>query len=121
MLQTSPNSCPCLDHGPKYPSIECVRDVGVDKTKARFADVEVVRCTVCGRLWLSYHVEYEFYSRSGRWAEGLIDEATAAAITPEEAAEYLHGLDWYVYGGSWFGHGGKRGSGPMGWGPMGWD
>jgi hypothetical protein len=110
-----PDPCACLDRGPIYPNRAVTRSVGIDDTNGRFADVEVIRCTACRRLWLRYHVEYEGFSRSGRWATGIIDEAKAASITPKEAANYLDSLDWYVYGGSWFGHGGKRGSGPMRW------
>ena len=116
MTETSQaDACACLERGPISPHRE-VSSLGTDETEGRFADVELSRCTHCGRLWLSYQVEYESFSRSGRWAMGLIDAATAARMTPEQAAEYLHGLDWYIYGGSLFGHGGKRGCGPMRWG-----
>lgn len=54
---------------------------------------------------------------SGRWAEVPLSEADAATVTPETAAGLIDAAPWYVYGGSYFGHAGKRGSGPMRWGP----
>jgi hypothetical protein len=66
----------------------------------RSGDVMIVRCDVCGTLWLWYHVEYEGFTGSGRWFRGLIDEERAGAIQPEEAITYLCSLDWYLRGGS---------------------
>src|SRR5258708_29031775 len=80
------------------------RYIGTDRTNGRFADVTVNRCAACGRLWLRYQVEYEHTSRSGRWAEGIVDEAAATRITPEKAAQVLSSLPWQIYGGSLFGH-----------------
>jgi len=92
------------------------REVGRDDTEGRFADVDIEQCVVCGRHWLRYHVEHEAFSRSGRWARGLVSADLAATITPEEAAPYLHSLDWYLYGGSYFGGTSGRRRGPMNWG-----
>jgi hypothetical protein len=92
------------------------RDVGVDETDGRFADVTVLRCTQCRRLWLRYHVEYEAFTAGGRWCEAVIDEATATTITPEAAPAYLAAVPWHFFGGSYFGHAGKRGRGKIHWG-----
>jgi hypothetical protein len=86
------------------------RHVGIDETKGRYADVTLERCTRCRRLWLSYTVEYEAISNSGRWAMAPIAEADAA-LTPEAAVRYIESADSFVFGGSYFGHAGKRGSG----------
>jgi hypothetical protein len=90
--------------------------IGCDETEGRYADVTLNRCRTCGRAWLHYFVEYEAFSRSGRWARGLISEAAAEAMVPEKAVDHLNGLEWYLYGGSYFdGIGGRR-RGPMHWG-----
>jgi hypothetical protein len=34
-------------------------------------------------LWLRYLVEYDAFSRSGRWAEAPIEEGAAAMMTPQ--------------------------------------
>ena len=107
--------CRCLNVGPERFE---ERIVGVDKTAGRFADVTLRRCGECGRLWLRYFVEYEAFTASGRWAEGLISDEEAERIIPEQAAGFLDGLDWYIFGGSYFGHGPKRGSGRIPWGIM---
>jgi hypothetical protein len=108
--------CACEHGSASYRRFES-RDLGCDETDGRFAEVTLDRCRTCGRLWLRYLVEYEAFSRSGRWARGLISDDAASTITPEAAVPYLNRLDWYLYGGSYF-HGlaGVR-SGPMQWGP----
>lgn len=104
--------CNCVTRQGASRAVE-ERYVGADRTNGRFADVTVTRCAACRRLWLRYQVEYEHTSRSGRWAEGIVDEATATRITPENAAKVLSSLPWHIYGGSWFGHAGKKREGPI--------
>jgi hypothetical protein len=112
----TPTGCACEQGSASYRQFES-RDLGCDQTEGRFAEVTLTRCRTCGRLWLRYLVEYEAFSRSGRWARGLISDEAARTITPEAAVPHLDGLDWYLYGGSYFdGVAGKR-SGPMRWGP----
>lgn len=106
--------CRCLTVGPERSE---ERFIGVDKTAGRFANVTLRRCRECGRLWLRYFVEYEAFTASGRWAEGLIGEKEAERVVPEQAAGFLDGLDWYIFGGSFFGDRRKRGSGHITW----WD
>jgi hypothetical protein len=107
--------CVCEQGGARFTEFES-RDVGRDETEGRFADVTLNRCRTCGRTWLRYLVEYEAFSRSGRWARGLIGEEAAQSITPQAAVDHLNGLEWYLYGGSYFdGIVGRR-SGPMRWG-----
>ena len=108
--------CICEQGSARFAQFDA-KPVGCDETEGRFADVTLNRCRTCDRLWLSYLVEYAAFSRSGRWARGLISEETAAGMTPERAVDHLNGLEWYLYGGSYFdGIPGRR-SGPMRWGP----
>jgi hypothetical protein len=116
MNDTEPDDCSCLDLGPKRPDSVIERDVGIDETEGRFADVDLVRCTRCRRLWLRYAVEYEAFTASGRWAKAVIDEPTAAKMTPEEAPGYIASAPFRIVGGSYFGTA-KRGKGPVAWGP----
>lgn len=104
--------CNCLMSGPK--GAELVRAVGTDETNGRYADVSIRRCPACGQLWLRYFVEYEGFSSSSRWAEGMIDEDRAATMKPEEAADFLGQLLWCITGGSAWG-GPKRDTGPFRW------
>ena len=108
--------CHCLVEGPRHPAVvdECF--IGVDKSEGRYADVTLSRCTRCQRLWLRYQVEYEAFSRSARWAEAPIDEQAAAAMRPEAAAAFLDDAEFHFYGGSFWGHAGKRGHGRLPWG-----
>jgi hypothetical protein len=108
--------CLCLQQGPRHPDVVNERSIGCDETEGRFAAVGLKRCARCGTLWLRYHVEYEGFTASGRWAETPIAEEVAAETTPESAAEFLDAAEWYIYGGSYYGHGGRRSSGPLHWG-----
>ena len=108
-------SCGCAETGPRFPDMQTERAVGTDPTKGRYSKVELIRCTRCGTLWINYLVEYEAFSGSGRWGAAPIDAATAAAITPAEVPAYLEAAAWFVYGGSYHGHAGKRGTGKLRW------
>ena len=112
--------CHCLVEGPRHPAVVKERFVGIDTTEGRYADVSLMRCKRCQRLWLRYQLEYEAFSRSGRWAEAPIDEQAAATMVPESAAGFLESAEFHIYGGSFWGHTGKRGSGRLPWGVAGW-
>jgi len=109
------STCPCLSAGPRIPDVIDERQVGRDETEGRFADLTLRRCSRCRRLWLRYQVEYEAFTASGRWVEAPIDEATAITLTPEAAPGFLDRAEFYIYGGSYFGHAGRRSSGPIAW------
>ena len=79
----------------------------------RYAQITLLVCPLCGQLWLRYHYELEYISRSGRWYLGAVPQEQARGLTAQNAKSTLEGLSWYFYGGSYFG--GKRGrtSGPL--------
>jgi hypothetical protein len=109
-------SCACALATAQYDLFAEWRDLEPDLTEGRYADVTISKCRVCGQLWLRYHVEYEAFSRSGRWARGRIDESRALTIKPQEGPAFLASLPTYLYGGSWFDGQAGEGSGPMNWG-----
>lgn len=102
--------CRCLELGPRLGSYDetCI---GVDKTNGRHGDVTVRTCRECSRVWLHYLVEYEAFSKSGRWFSGLLRDETVNSVTPETAVSILEELPWHVYGGSYFNTSGRRGTG----------
>jgi hypothetical protein len=100
--------CACLELGPRRPDAVVERDLGIDPSEGRYAGVELRRCAKCGRLWLRYQYEFEAFSRSGRWSEALIDEASAATMTATSAYRFIHMAPWRIVGGSLYGHAGKR-------------
>ncbi len=109
-------TCICASAAAQYDSFTVWRELEPDLTEGRYADVKISKCRTCGQLWLRYFVEYEAFSRSGRWARGRIEEARALTIQPHEGPSFLARLPSYLYGGSWFdGEEGER-SGPMHWG-----
>ena len=108
-------TCPCWHSGVSHRQFSHFRSVGVDETEGRYAEVSVEECHECHLLWLRYAVEYEGFSKSGRWARGNIGRPDAATITPEQAADHLAAGD-HAYGGSRYdGVSGWR-TGPMHWG-----
>jgi hypothetical protein len=104
--------CQCVADKPVLRT-RTLRTVGVDQTKGRFADVTVEKCLSCGRLWLRYFVQYEAFSESGRWYMGVISEEAAGTVSPATALGVLEGLEWHVFGGSYFKTAGRRGTGPL--------
>ena len=108
--------CLCLQQGPAAQDIIEERDIGTDKTEGRLAEVTLTRCARCHRRWLRYFVEYESFSRSGRWCAAVIDETAAATMTPEAAPAYLAAAPWHIYGGSYFKNTRHRGNGALYWG-----
>ena len=106
------DNCACLATGPRYPDFECT-EIGADPTNGRFADVEVHRCSRCGRLWLNYLIEQEAFSRSGRWYSGVVTTDELEDLMPAEAPKLLETLPWYLMGGSFFDGKISRGSGPL--------
>ena len=108
-------TCACQSAAAQFDQFRDWRSLDPDMTNGRYADVEITACCTCGQLWLRYFVEYEAFTKSGRWARGMIDEATAKCIKPEAAPDFLARLPAYLFGGSYFD--GKRGvrAGPMHW------
>ncbi|GAB3995053.1 hypothetical protein GCM10028807_34180 [Spirosoma daeguense] len=84
--------------------------VGVDETNGRFANVAIETCRHCGTNWITYQVEYEAITKSGRWYRGILTPETQA-IRPEDVVAYLKNLNWHIYGGSYFDTPGKFGRG----------
>lgn len=111
--EAGPFDCPCME--PKLGRAEKEgRCLGVDETKGRFGEVWLHTCERCGRIWLFYRVEYEAFTRSGRWFRAVISPQVAEAVTPETAAVELARSEYRVYGGSFFGTPGKIARGPGG-------
>ena len=110
-------ACAECQVGATYEAFEDVRSVGIDETEGRFADVVIERCRSCGAHWVRYYVEYEAFSRSGRWARGWIEPEHAQTIPAEDVTQYLASLESFAYGGSYWGHAGAIGKGNLVWSP----
>ncbi len=87
--------------------------IGIDKTNWRFADVNIEKCIHCNRKWISYLVEFESFTKSGRWYRGIVLENDLIKITPENSIKYIENLNWYIFGGSYFDSRGKIGKGKV--------
>ena len=109
------STCECWNSAASYRQFHPALFVGVDETEGRYADVTLRECKQCDSLWLQYQVEYEGFSRSGRWARRQISHAEADQITPETALQHIE-ADQYACGVLYF-------DGEPGWrsGPMRWD
>lgn len=104
--------CRCMTPPFNFRTFSTV-SVGVDETDGRFGEVFIDVCTACGKTWLRYHLEYEAFSKSGRWYRGLLPAEAARTIQPETAVAVLQRLDWYFAGGSYFSSAGFRSTGPL--------
>ncbi len=106
------NDCRCMTPPFDYRDYES-EPVGVDETKGRYGEVTIQTCRHCGALWLRYLVEYEAFSRSGRWYRGLVSADQLTGLFPEDAPTLLEALPWYFYGGSYFDSTGRKGAGKV--------
>ncbi|SIQ71654.1 hypothetical protein SAMN05880574_12216 [Chryseobacterium sp. RU37D] len=88
-------------------------ELGIHHTNGRYAKVSILQCKLCQRIWINYLVEYEHYSRSGRWYRGIVSKKERPEITPKNAIEFLENLEWYLYGGSYFNSTGIFGQGKL--------
>jgi hypothetical protein len=84
-----------------------VKYIGTDEINGRFGEVNIWQCKICGRYWLHYLVEYEAFTKSGRYFMGLITQEIANSMHPNSVVDYLNKLDWHLYGGSYFGRKGR--------------
>jgi hypothetical protein len=78
--------------------------VGTDSTDGRIAEVSIIQCRLCQRIWLKYLVESQKSPELSRWFKGIIAKKEVAEMKPENAVEYLENLPWYVFGGEFFGN-----------------
>ncbi|MBL7747598.1 MAG: hypothetical protein JNM19_09250 [Chitinophagaceae bacterium] len=86
---------------------------GVDTTNGRFAEITLEVCVHCGTKWLNYLVEYEAFSKSGRWYRGVVQDNNLKGIVPGKVVSYFEGLDWFIFGGSYFSSTGMYGKGKV--------
>jgi hypothetical protein len=88
-------------------------DIGVDLRNGRYGQVTLHRCAACRAQWLHYLVDYEAFSRSGRWFCGRVDEPMAGSVAASNAIAVLAELPWYWVGGSYFDDEVAKRSGPV--------
>ena len=78
-----------------------------------FAEVSLWICSACGQKWVRYFYELEAFTASGRWYLGAIHPEQGSFLTADNAARILESLDWYFYGGSYYGGRSGRTSGKI--------
>lgn len=78
--------------------------LGTDLTDGRNAEVSVIQCRLCQRIWIKYAVEFPNPPESARWYKGIIAKKEVAGMKPENAVEHLENLEWYICGGNFFGN-----------------
>ncbi len=106
MAASNDELCACQQDA--SPDLELVRDLGMDKD---FAEISVLRCPLCGQLWLRYFYENEAFTGSGRWYLGAVSDAPVQA---SDAREMYGDMPWYIGGGSYFGGTVTKRSGHLG-------
>lgn len=104
--------CKCMSPPLWYLDYERV-GLGMDDSNGTHADVALETCKHCGAIWLTYHFEYEHLTASGRWYRGIISPEVPRSVTPETALAMLESMPWWLYGGSFFDHAGRRHDAPL--------
>lgn len=88
-------------------------EVGTVQTNGKKIDVSILQCKLCQRIWIKYCVEFENSPDSGRWYKGIITKKDVTGATVENALDHLENMDWYLYGGDFFGNTGTFGQGKL--------
>ena len=91
------DSCECLDGS--FSRLVESDFLGMDD---QYAEIFILKCTLCGRLWLKYLWEFEAVAASGRWYMGLIRTEPAQQLTADQSRSFLESSDWYYCCGSHF-------------------
>ncbi|MBW8522497.1 hypothetical protein K0U91_13390 [Chryseobacterium chendengshani] len=86
--------------------------IGTDKTNERDAEVSVLQCRLCQRIWIIYLVNSKL-PQSEKWFRGIVAKKDLSSIIPENAVQHLENLEWYLYGGSYFESEGTFGEGKI--------
>ena len=76
--------------------------IGTDLTDGRNAEVDVLQCKLCQRIWIIYSLAADS-SSAAKWFKGIVAKKDLSTITPENALQHLENLEWYLYGGADFG------------------
>ncbi|CAD7813804.1 hypothetical protein CHRY9390_02713 [Chryseobacterium aquaeductus] len=79
-------------------------NVGTDSTEGRMAQVSVIQCRLCQRIWIKYDISFQNSLELGRWYKGIIAKKDVSEMKPENVVEHLENLEWYVCGGEFFGN-----------------
>lgn len=87
--------------------------VGTDHKDGRNAEVSVIQCRLCQRIWLKYDILFKDSPQSRRWYKGIIAKKEVAGMKPENAMQHLENLEWYICGGSFYGNKEVFGSGKL--------
>lgn len=109
---TSKISCECQNPKANYLVFDS-EEIGIDHKNGRYGEVSIKTCKKCGSKWLHYFVEYESFSRSGRWFRGAISKDEVLKITAENAEDYLNKADLWFAGGSYFDSSGFKNNGEI--------
>lgn len=112
MKKLSKLGCVCEKHNLVASEYRISR-LGMDHTQNRNAEVSIFQCRLCQRIWLNYSVEYENYPNSSRWFKGIISKKEVTQLKPENAVFYLETLEWYIFGGLYFGNKENFGKGKL--------
>ena len=104
------NAAPCGCFSVPRRFLVIHQELGIDEN---FASISLLTCSVCGQRWLEYFYELESFTASGRWYLGAISPEQASHLTADNAGATLETLDWYFYGGSYYGGRSGKTSGRM--------
>ncbi len=105
--------CKCSVPPLTYLDFDRVEKLRVCISNNSYGEVSIETCKHCGAHWLNYLVEYEHRQSSGRWFRGKVSKSVADEVTPESAISVLEGLEWWLYGGSYFHHSGLKQYAPL--------
>lgn len=103
MIKRQKLGCACEKPTASYTEFK-TSALGIDQAHGKNAEVSIQQCKLCQRIWIRYAFNADSTPESGKWYKGMVSKKDRPQITPENALEYIEGLEWYVYGGGFFGN-----------------
>jgi hypothetical protein len=100
-MQTNTTRCDCFQPDGRPVNPEVLFE-GTDTTNSSYGEVTLSRCQRCTTAWLRFFIEYESFSRSGRWYRVPLPADCVAKVTAENAVAMVNEMTPRFAGGSRF-------------------
>lgn len=66
------------------------------------AEVSLLTCKQCGRIWLKYFIDEPHYARAGRWWHVAVTPEQRANLSADNARDFIQAQKEGFVGGSYF-------------------
>ena len=104
---TFAESCACHDEECGRAQFE-VSPVGAKRQDGMLQTIERLKCQKCGSEWLIYSTDDESRGGWGKWFRASAPPESTEEASFDECLDFLAGVRWHFYGGSYYRTSGER-------------